>query len=122
MAKCQQKNQGISNINQKFYSNLKINVMLMLWVVSGWVKLADAKITGLHSTVYRLLSRCKDLGGLVPVVRLGVPLRQRYWKRLFCFANFGRFRDVFGYPQCRVIILCRNVSKNENIMKFFHQI
>ena len=23
---------------------------------------------------------------------------QRYRKRLFCFANFGRFRDVSGYP------------------------
>ena len=24
--------------------------------------------------------------------------KQRYWKRLFRFANFGRFRDVSGYP------------------------
>ena len=40
-----------------------------------------------------------------------VAWRQRYWKRLFCFPNFGRFRDVFRYPYCRLIILCRNISK-----------
>ena len=27
-----------------------------------------------------------------------VTTEQRYRKRLFCFANFGRFRDVSGYP------------------------
>ena len=43
-------------------------------------------------------------------------LDQRYWKRLFRFPNFGRFRDVSGYPYCRLIILCRNVSRNENIL------
>ena len=26
------------------------------------------------------------------------PSMQRYWKQLFRFANFGRFRDVSGYP------------------------
>ena len=43
-------------------------------------------------------------------------LMQRYWKRLFLFPNFGRFRDVSGYPYCRLIISFRNVSKNENIL------
>ena len=47
------------------------------------------------------------------------PSRQRYWKRLFRFPNFGRFLDVSGYPYCRVIISCRNVYKNENIPNRF---
>ena len=42
-------------------------------------------------------------------------LKQRYWKWLFCFPNFGLFCDVSGYPYCRLIISCQNFSKNENI-------
>ena len=39
------------------------------------------------------------------VVRTGFATSQRQWKRLFRFPNFGR-----------LIISCRNVSKNENIL------
>ena len=49
----------------------------------------------------------------------GMAMWQRYWKWLFRFPNFGRFRDVSRYPYCRVIILCRNVYKNENIPNRF---
>ena len=45
--------------------------------------------------------------------RQWVSSRQRYWKRLFRFPNFGRFHDVSGYTYCRVIISCRNVSKKK---------
>ena len=39
---------------------------------------------------------------------------QRYWKWLFRFPNFGRFREVSGYSYCWLIISFQNVSKINN--------
>ena len=55
----------------------------------------------LEKWIYRRLSRCKQLGGLVPVFRLGVPLRYKASKLWYplkipllykCYKSVQRFR------------------------------
>ena len=58
-----------------------------------------------HTIIYRRLSRCKQLGGLVLVIRLGVPLRCKAGKLVYPLNIPPLYKNLFDSSKTLLFLL-----------------